>query len=81
MLGLGDYVDALVEDPRVLVEMGFYTFVDANGAIDFFGEAADAGVQEIHLFGVLPGEPVENGTKRLQYVAEKVAPAFGAVLA
>jgi hypothetical protein len=35
-------------------------------------------VQEIHLFGVLPGEPVESGTKRLAYVAEHVAPVFAA---
>jgi alkanesulfonate monooxygenase SsuD/methylene tetrahydromethanopterin reductase-like flavin-dependent oxidoreductase (luciferase family) len=66
------------EDPQVLVDQGFYTFVDADGAIDFFGEAADAGVQEIHVFGVLPGEPVESATKRLRYIAENVAPAFSA---
>jgi alkanesulfonate monooxygenase SsuD/methylene tetrahydromethanopterin reductase-like flavin-dependent oxidoreductase (luciferase family) len=64
------------DDPHVLVEMGFYTFVDAAGAIDFFREAADAGVQEIHLFGVLPGEAIESGTRRLQYVADKVIPTF-----
>jgi hypothetical protein len=64
------------EDPKVLVEQGFYTFVDAAGAIAYFGEAADAGVREIHLFGVLPGEAVESGTRRLEYVAEHVVPAF-----
>jgi alkanesulfonate monooxygenase SsuD/methylene tetrahydromethanopterin reductase-like flavin-dependent oxidoreductase (luciferase family) len=68
------------EDPQVLVDQGFYTFVDAPGAIAYFGEAADAGVQEIHLFGVLPGEPVESGTRRLAYVAERVAPAFAGPL-
>jgi alkanesulfonate monooxygenase SsuD/methylene tetrahydromethanopterin reductase-like flavin-dependent oxidoreductase (luciferase family) len=64
------------EDPKVLVDQGFYTFVDAAGAIAYFGEAADAGVQEIHLFGVVPGEPLESATKRLQYVADHVVPAF-----
>jgi alkanesulfonate monooxygenase SsuD/methylene tetrahydromethanopterin reductase-like flavin-dependent oxidoreductase (luciferase family) len=64
------------EDPQVLVEMGFYVFVDAAGAIEYFDAAAAAGVQEIHLFGVLPGEPVESGTRRLKYVAEHVVPAF-----
>jgi alkanesulfonate monooxygenase SsuD/methylene tetrahydromethanopterin reductase-like flavin-dependent oxidoreductase (luciferase family) len=64
------------EDPQVLVDQGFYTFVDAAGAIAYFGEAAEAGVQEIHLFGVVPGEPVESGTRRLAYVAEEVVPAF-----
>ena len=66
----------LFEDPQVLVDQGFYNFVDAAGAIDFFGEAAAAGVQEVHLFGVLPGEPVEPATRRLEYVAEHVAPSF-----
>jgi alkanesulfonate monooxygenase SsuD/methylene tetrahydromethanopterin reductase-like flavin-dependent oxidoreductase (luciferase family) len=64
------------EDPQVLVDQGFYTFVDAAGAIAYFGEAAAEGVQEIHLFGVVPGEPVESGTRRLAYVAEHVAPAL-----
>src|SRR5207302_2023169 len=61
------------QDAQVLVDQGFYTFVDAAGAIEYFGEAADAGVQEIHVFGVLPGEPVESGTRRLQYIAQHVA--------
>jgi alkanesulfonate monooxygenase SsuD/methylene tetrahydromethanopterin reductase-like flavin-dependent oxidoreductase (luciferase family) len=68
------------DDPQVLVDQAFYTFVDAAGAIDYFAEAAEAGVQELHLFGVLPGEPLESGTKRLQYVAEKVTPAFSGPL-
>jgi alkanesulfonate monooxygenase SsuD/methylene tetrahydromethanopterin reductase-like flavin-dependent oxidoreductase (luciferase family) len=68
------------EDPQVLVDQGFYTFVDAAGAIAYFGEAAEAGVQEIHLFGLVPGEPVESGTKRLAYVAEHVAPALSGPL-
>jgi alkanesulfonate monooxygenase SsuD/methylene tetrahydromethanopterin reductase-like flavin-dependent oxidoreductase (luciferase family) len=64
------------EDPRVLIQQGFYTFVDAAGAIDYFKRSASLGVQEIHLFGMIPGEPAENGTQRLQYIAERVIPAF-----
>jgi len=65
-------------DPQVLIDQGFYTFVDAAGAIDYIGEAADAGVQEIHIFAVLPGEAVEKGTRRLQYISDEVIPAYRA---
>ncbi len=65
------------EDPAKLVELGFYTLVDADGAIAYFREAAEAGVEEIQLFAQAPGEPVESGTARLQYVSENVVPAFG----
>jgi alkanesulfonate monooxygenase SsuD/methylene tetrahydromethanopterin reductase-like flavin-dependent oxidoreductase (luciferase family) len=64
------------EDPQVLVDQGFYTLTDAGGAISSFREAADAGVEEIHLFAMIPGEPVESGAARLQYVSDKVIPAF-----
>lgn len=64
------------EDPQVLIDQGFYAFVDADGAIASLTESASKGCQEIHLFGMIPGEPVENSTARLQYVADKVIPAF-----
>jgi alkanesulfonate monooxygenase SsuD/methylene tetrahydromethanopterin reductase-like flavin-dependent oxidoreductase (luciferase family) len=64
------------EDPAVLVEQGFYSFVDAAGAIELFARSAAAGAEEIHLFGVLPGEPVEQGSARLEYVAREVIPAL-----
>jgi hypothetical protein len=64
------------DDPNVLVEQGFYSFVDADGAIEQFKQSAAKGTREIHLFGMIPGEPVENSTERLQYVADKVIPAF-----
>jgi alkanesulfonate monooxygenase SsuD/methylene tetrahydromethanopterin reductase-like flavin-dependent oxidoreductase (luciferase family) len=64
------------EDPKVLIEHGFYTFVDADGAIEYFTQSAAKGVQEIHLFGMVPGEPAEASTQRLQYVVDHVIPAF-----
>jgi alkanesulfonate monooxygenase SsuD/methylene tetrahydromethanopterin reductase-like flavin-dependent oxidoreductase (luciferase family) len=63
-------------DPQALVDQGIYTLVDADGAIANFREAVDAGVQEMHLFGQLPGEPIESGTERLKYVSDNVIPAF-----
>ena len=59
-------------DPRRLVEDGFYTFVDAAGAVDVLAEAGEAGVDEVHFFAVLPGESVESSTGRLDYIAREV---------
>lgn len=64
------------DDPKVLIEQGYYTFVDADGAIKYFTESAARGVNEIHLFAAIPGESIESSTRRLQYVADKVIPAF-----
>jgi alkanesulfonate monooxygenase SsuD/methylene tetrahydromethanopterin reductase-like flavin-dependent oxidoreductase (luciferase family) len=61
-------------DARKLVEDGFYTFTDAAGAREVLGEAAEGGVDEVHFFGVLPGEDVESATQRLEYLADKVLP-------
>jgi alkanesulfonate monooxygenase SsuD/methylene tetrahydromethanopterin reductase-like flavin-dependent oxidoreductase (luciferase family) len=59
-------------DPAALVRDGFYTVTDAVGAMDVLGAAGDAGVDEVHFFAVLPGEPVESGTRRLDYLANEV---------
>jgi hypothetical protein len=64
------------EDPRELVKQGFYTMVDAAGAVEFFGQAAAVGVKEIQLFGQIPGEPIDSGTRRLEYISEHVVPKF-----
>lgn len=65
------------EHAQQLVDAGFYTLLDGPGAIAYFQEAAAAGVEEIHLFAQLPGEPVASGTQRLRYVSDAVIPAFG----
>jgi alkanesulfonate monooxygenase SsuD/methylene tetrahydromethanopterin reductase-like flavin-dependent oxidoreductase (luciferase family) len=59
-------------DARRLVEDGFYTFTDANGALEILRDAGDSGVTEVHFFGVLPGEDVESATARLEYLASNV---------
>jgi alkanesulfonate monooxygenase SsuD/methylene tetrahydromethanopterin reductase-like flavin-dependent oxidoreductase (luciferase family) len=64
------------EDAQTLVDQGFYTLTDAPGAVAYFEEAAAAGVEEIHLFAQLPGEPIESGTERLKYVSENVVAKF-----
>lgn len=62
------------ERAQELVDAGFYTMVDAAGAVEYFREAWDDGVREIQLFAQIPGEPVESGTRRLQYVSDRVVP-------
>ncbi len=62
------------EQPQELIDAGFYTMVDADGAVEYFTEARNDGVREIQLFAQIPGEPVESGTRRLEYVSERVIP-------
>ena len=60
-----------------LVRDGFYAFVDADGARTMLETAAAAGVDEVHFFGMLPGEDVDPASRRLQYIdREVVAPAL-----
>lgn len=49
-------------DARQLVRDGFYTFTDTDGARQIVSEAHDAGVDEVHFFGMLPGEDVTAAT-------------------
>jgi alkanesulfonate monooxygenase SsuD/methylene tetrahydromethanopterin reductase-like flavin-dependent oxidoreductase (luciferase family) len=59
-----------------LVRDGFYAFVDADGARTLLETAAAAGVDEVHFFGMLPGEDVESASRRLRYInRELVAPS------
>jgi alkanesulfonate monooxygenase SsuD/methylene tetrahydromethanopterin reductase-like flavin-dependent oxidoreductase (luciferase family) len=59
-------------DPRRLIEDGFYTVTDADGARRILRDAASGGVDEVHFFGVLPGEDVDAATERLRYLATNV---------
>jgi alkanesulfonate monooxygenase SsuD/methylene tetrahydromethanopterin reductase-like flavin-dependent oxidoreductase (luciferase family) len=59
-------------DPRDLLRDGVSQIVDAEGALAELRLAAEAGVDEVHLFSVVPGESVESGSQRLAYVADKV---------
>lgn len=59
-------------DAAQLVRDGFYTFTDAAGALELLRQSGDAGVDELHFFAVLPGEPIASGTARLAYIADEV---------
>lgn len=67
---------ALFEDAQELLDAGFFTLHDSAGAIEYFSERAERGIEEIHLFAQIPGESVESGTERLRYVSDEVIPHF-----
>ena len=50
--------------------------VDADGALDRLRTAGAAGVHEFHVYGVLPGEPVDSGSRRLDYISNNVLPSL-----
>jgi alkanesulfonate monooxygenase SsuD/methylene tetrahydromethanopterin reductase-like flavin-dependent oxidoreductase (luciferase family) len=61
-------------DARDAVRDGHYEVVDADGAVEALARAGAAGIAEFHFMAVLPGEPVDSGTRRLQYVLTEVLP-------
>lgn len=61
-------------DARDVIRDGHYQVVDADGAVAALAQAGTAGIGEFHLMAVLPGEAVESGTSRLQYVVSDVLP-------
>lgn len=61
-------------DARDAVRDGHYEVVDADGAVAALARAGQAGIAEFHLMAVLPGESVQSGSSRLQYVASEVLP-------
>lgn len=61
-------------DARDAIRDGHYEVVDADGAVAALARAGAAGIAEFHLMAVLPGEPVDSGTRRLEYVVNEVLP-------
>jgi len=59
-------------DAKDLIRDGVAEVVDAAGAFEKLRAEGAAGVHELHLFAVFPGESVESGSKRLQYVSDNV---------
>lgn len=64
------------EDPAQLVEAGMIQLWDASTAIEqLSGILRDRPqTRDLHFFAQLPGEPVESGSRRLEYLATKVMP-------
>lgn len=64
------------ETPRDAVEGGLYTLWTAEQAVRHLGELLTRypQIEDLHFWAQFPGEPVESGTRRMEYIAEKVLP-------
>lgn len=65
-------------DPAQIVEAGAYQLMDAETAVDHFTELlrGTPQIRDVHFWAMLPGEPVESGSERIAYLADKVVPAL-----
>ncbi|MFK7977828.1 MAG: LLM class flavin-dependent oxidoreductase [Halioglobus sp.] len=66
----------LFEDAPTAVENGLYELWDADTAVTELNKLTDTfpNIRDIHFWAQFPGESVESGNARLQYIAEKVLP-------
>ena len=74
MFGPPDAVPRLT-DPHQLVDRGLYRFLDAAAAVDELVAQLTGPVVDLFSWTVFSGEPMEQATDRLEYVAAKVIPA------
>jgi len=66
----------LFETAASAIENGLYELWDADTAVAELGKLLRAYPQiaDIHFWAQFPGEPLESGNARMQYIAEKVLP-------
>jgi alkanesulfonate monooxygenase SsuD/methylene tetrahydromethanopterin reductase-like flavin-dependent oxidoreductase (luciferase family) len=66
----------LFEDPRAAIENGLYELWDANQAVAELTKLVTAypNIRDIHFWAQFPGESVESGNRRLDYIAREVLP-------
>lgn len=64
------------ESPQAVLDSGVYSLMDASAAVDHLVSMATAYPQlsDFHYWAQLPGESVESGSERVQYIADKVIP-------
>jgi alkanesulfonate monooxygenase SsuD/methylene tetrahydromethanopterin reductase-like flavin-dependent oxidoreductase (luciferase family) len=69
-------------DPQALLDAGVYRLMDAASAAEELVALATEHpqVQDFHHWAQLPGEPVESGSARIQYLADHVIPQVNARL-
>ena len=65
-------------DPAQIVEAGAYQLMDAEAAITHYSEMLHTTpqIRDLHFWAMLPGEPVDSGSERIAYLADKVVPAL-----
>lgn len=66
----------LFEDYRSAIENGLYELWDADMAVAELSKlvAAHPNIRDIHFWAQFPGESVESGNRRLDYIAREVLP-------
>lgn len=66
----------LFETPAAAIENGLYELWDAEQAVTELKNLCEAYpmISDIHFWAQFPGEAIESGTRRMQYIAENVLP-------
>ncbi len=66
----------LFEDAPTAIENGLYELWDADTAVSELRKLLQAypNIRDIHFWAQFPGESVESGNRRLQYIADEVRP-------
>jgi alkanesulfonate monooxygenase SsuD/methylene tetrahydromethanopterin reductase-like flavin-dependent oxidoreductase (luciferase family) len=66
----------LFPDAKTALEQGLYELWDADTAVAKLSALIEAwpSIADIHFWAQFPGEPVESGQRRIEYIAEHVLP-------
>jgi alkanesulfonate monooxygenase SsuD/methylene tetrahydromethanopterin reductase-like flavin-dependent oxidoreductase (luciferase family) len=64
------------EDPGQIVAAGAYALMDASQAVEQLSALLlqTPQLRDVHFWAQLPGEPVDSGSERIEYLARHVAP-------
>ncbi len=70
-------------DAQAVLDAGAYRLMDAATAVDELVALATKypQVRDFHYWAQLPGESIESGSERIQYIADKVIPEVSRRLA
>ena len=69
-------------DAQSVIDSGFYRLMDASMAVDELVELATTyPIQDFHYWAQFPGESIESGSERIQYLADHVIPQVNQKLA
>ncbi|MFC4948242.1 LLM class flavin-dependent oxidoreductase [Pseudonocardia sp. GCM10023141] len=65
------------EDPAQILAAGAYQLMDAEMAVTELSTMLRdrPQIKDVHFWAQLPGEPVDSGSERIEYLADKVVPA------
>jgi alkanesulfonate monooxygenase SsuD/methylene tetrahydromethanopterin reductase-like flavin-dependent oxidoreductase (luciferase family) len=72
--GLNPPLVAPFETPAEALAAGLVTLADGPAAIEKFNADVDRGIVDINIVTMMPGEPIDQVSERLQYLNDKVIP-------